>query len=154
MRTLVAIADTLHLVLQTAATTPQYTTVPLASLFASTAPLLLVLWKAVTGGGVTLVEGVGVGIAMTGSVLCALGPSDDDVSSGDVSSGDSPSSSSGSNSMLGILFATSAALATAIYIKVRVHRMHVQDVLQLTVHIVFLHTCKRICLTIWHCALA
>jgi hypothetical protein len=106
--------------------------VPLASLFASTAPLLLVLWKAVTGNGVTLVEGVGVGIAMTGSVLCALGPSDDDVSNGDVSSADSPTSSSGSNSMLGILFATSAALATAIYIKVRVQCamqcIHAQDV--------------------------
>jgi hypothetical protein len=125
--------------------------VPLASLFASTAPLLLVLWKAVTGGGVTLVEGVGVGIAMTGSVLCALGPSDDD--SADVSSGDSPSSSSGSNSMLGILFATSAALATAIYIKVRVQCamqcIHAQDVPGSYLFSDY----KRVCLTIWHCIL-
>jgi drug/metabolite transporter (DMT)-like permease len=116
-------AQTTHTITTQTTTRTQYTTVPLASLFASTAPLLLVLWKAVTGGGVTLVEGVGVGIAMSGSVLCALGPSDDSSSSsssssGDVSSGD-VSGSDGSNSMLGILFATSAALATAIYIKVR-----------------------------------
>ena len=51
------------------------------------------------------------GIAMVGSVVCALGPVESSPS-------DDTSAASGGDTLLGIAFATGAALANAIYIMV------------------------------------
>jgi hypothetical protein len=47
----------------------RYTTVQNASVFSATTPLMLVLYKAARGGGVTVPEGIGVATAVVGSTL-------------------------------------------------------------------------------------
>jgi drug/metabolite transporter (DMT)-like permease/choline kinase len=92
----------------------EYTSVSTVALFAATTPLLLVLWKAITGGGATAVEWLGVGIATAGSVVVSLAPS----TSATIAAAEDEEAHSRAQNVIGIILALGAAVSSAVYYKI------------------------------------